>query len=219
MAKVTNQFSDSSMYCNHANEMPAVCPCEPECYCRVHGNCQYRSAAGLEIPSPPDVPVALPDPYAKVRFCIPPVGPVVLAADWSFDLFYSHRSMDLIDSIGLRKKVFPSGSTSKYSYNYQWAPEVDPQIKYGDLVSKVTIPRGRTLSITRFNVSASSSNNSVTIRLMSNSKRKELPKGRFSAMLCDVNNIVCYPLGGESEKVYTNLRGERFLNVGEPLDE
>ena len=33
-------ISCSPMYCNHANEMPAVCPCDDDCYCRVHGSCR-----------------------------------------------------------------------------------------------------------------------------------------------------------------------------------
>lgn len=32
-------FSDNSIYCNHANEMPVQCPCDSDCYCRKHGNC------------------------------------------------------------------------------------------------------------------------------------------------------------------------------------
>lgn len=32
--------SRSAMMCNHANECPAVCPCDADCYCRVKGNCR-----------------------------------------------------------------------------------------------------------------------------------------------------------------------------------
>ena len=33
--------SNSSLYCDHANECPSSnpCSCLPDCYCRVHGNC------------------------------------------------------------------------------------------------------------------------------------------------------------------------------------
>lgn len=30
----------SAMYCSHANESPAQCPCDADCYCRVEGNCR-----------------------------------------------------------------------------------------------------------------------------------------------------------------------------------
>tara|TARA_Y100000034_G_C6857325_1_gene389794 strand:- start:516 stop:800 length:285 start_codon:yes stop_codon:yes gene_type:complete len=31
--------SRSPLYCNHANESPATCPCSNDCYCKVEGNC------------------------------------------------------------------------------------------------------------------------------------------------------------------------------------
>jgi hypothetical protein len=34
--------SDSSLYCNHANESGINCDCDESCYCRVHGNCRHR---------------------------------------------------------------------------------------------------------------------------------------------------------------------------------
>tara|TARA_Y100000310_G_C20677545_1_gene813964 strand:+ start:282 stop:764 length:483 start_codon:yes stop_codon:yes gene_type:complete len=37
--KVEPDHSNSPIGCNHANESPAVCPCDINCYCRVHGNC------------------------------------------------------------------------------------------------------------------------------------------------------------------------------------
>jgi hypothetical protein len=37
-----NRISHSSIHCEHANEMPAQCPCPEKCYCRVHGNCGNR---------------------------------------------------------------------------------------------------------------------------------------------------------------------------------
>jgi hypothetical protein len=30
----------SPLYCEHANEMPVVCPCPSDCYCKIHGNCK-----------------------------------------------------------------------------------------------------------------------------------------------------------------------------------
>lgn len=30
----------SSFLCNHANEVPCVCPCKPDCYCRREGSCK-----------------------------------------------------------------------------------------------------------------------------------------------------------------------------------
>jgi hypothetical protein len=35
--------SASPIYCEHANESPAACPCPADCYCRVHGNCGARA--------------------------------------------------------------------------------------------------------------------------------------------------------------------------------
>lgn len=31
----------SPIYCEHANEMPHVCPCDPDCYCKDH-SCRPR---------------------------------------------------------------------------------------------------------------------------------------------------------------------------------
>jgi len=31
----------SAFLCEHANEVPAVCPCGPECYCRIKGSCRH----------------------------------------------------------------------------------------------------------------------------------------------------------------------------------
>jgi hypothetical protein len=36
---VKDQYSDSSLYCGHANECPVHCPCGTACHCRTHGNC------------------------------------------------------------------------------------------------------------------------------------------------------------------------------------
>lgn len=30
----------SPMFCEHANEVPRTCPCEPACFCRVKGSCR-----------------------------------------------------------------------------------------------------------------------------------------------------------------------------------
>jgi hypothetical protein len=35
-------ISTSAMYCNHANEVPRVCPCDRLCYCRIHGACRGK---------------------------------------------------------------------------------------------------------------------------------------------------------------------------------
>lgn len=34
-------MSKSAIYCNHANEMPATCPCDDDCYCKEH-SCKSR---------------------------------------------------------------------------------------------------------------------------------------------------------------------------------
>jgi hypothetical protein len=39
-----SDFSDCAIYCDHANEMPVVCPCKPNCYCHKHGGCGRREA-------------------------------------------------------------------------------------------------------------------------------------------------------------------------------
>jgi hypothetical protein len=33
---------DSPIYCGHANESPATCPCPAGCYCRVRGSCKAK---------------------------------------------------------------------------------------------------------------------------------------------------------------------------------
>lgn len=35
-----SRMSESPVYCDHANEFPAICPCSPACYC------QYNSCRG-----------------------------------------------------------------------------------------------------------------------------------------------------------------------------
>lgn len=35
-------MSRSAIYCGHANEMPSVCRCDEDCYCRVEGSCRWR---------------------------------------------------------------------------------------------------------------------------------------------------------------------------------
>jgi hypothetical protein len=32
-------MADESMLCEHANEVPMVCRCPPDCYCRQNGSC------------------------------------------------------------------------------------------------------------------------------------------------------------------------------------
>lgn len=34
----------SAFNCNHANECPAQCDCEQDCYCRVEGSCVNRDS-------------------------------------------------------------------------------------------------------------------------------------------------------------------------------
>lgn len=53
----------SAVYCEHANEMPATCPCDAECYCKEN-SCRPRSRGGccgghvdpVELSVPPDNP-------------------------------------------------------------------------------------------------------------------------------------------------------------------
>lgn len=35
---------ENPLFCEHANEVPQACPCEPDCYCRNH-TCRDREAA------------------------------------------------------------------------------------------------------------------------------------------------------------------------------
>lgn len=37
----TEDHSNSAIYCDHANEMPAQCPCPDDCYCKSH-SCKRR---------------------------------------------------------------------------------------------------------------------------------------------------------------------------------
>ena len=38
-----DQNSTSAIMCNHANECPAECDCNENCYCRVHGTCSGQT--------------------------------------------------------------------------------------------------------------------------------------------------------------------------------
>jgi hypothetical protein len=31
--------ANSAMFCEHANELPTMCPCDADCYCRTRGTC------------------------------------------------------------------------------------------------------------------------------------------------------------------------------------
>ncbi len=37
----TPKMTKSPIYCNHANEVPVVCPCDDDCYCKEH-TCKPR---------------------------------------------------------------------------------------------------------------------------------------------------------------------------------
>jgi len=42
----------SPMFCEHANECPHICPCQPDCYCRRH-TCARTGPSGAEPTLPP----------------------------------------------------------------------------------------------------------------------------------------------------------------------
>jgi hypothetical protein len=50
----------SAVYCGHANEMPQVCPCPPNCYCKAHSCSKAeRKTAGRILYPQPDTPQRL----------------------------------------------------------------------------------------------------------------------------------------------------------------
>lgn len=46
---VTYKVSTSPVYCEHANENPALCPCLPECHCRQRGNTCAQRTTGMFV--------------------------------------------------------------------------------------------------------------------------------------------------------------------------
>ncbi len=40
--------SKSPIYCEHANEMPATCPCSDDCYCKEH-SCKPRKIKDIPV--------------------------------------------------------------------------------------------------------------------------------------------------------------------------
>lgn len=47
-------LDDSPLLCEHANECPATCPCQPGCYCRTRGSCIARMSLGADNDDPLD---------------------------------------------------------------------------------------------------------------------------------------------------------------------
>lgn len=41
-----------AIFCEHPNEVPHVCPCDPDCYCRTH-TCEPLGPRGSTTPAPP----------------------------------------------------------------------------------------------------------------------------------------------------------------------
>lgn len=48
---VMRRRQTSAMYCEHANEMPACCPCTLDCYCKAHSCRSPERWAMYPIPS------------------------------------------------------------------------------------------------------------------------------------------------------------------------
>jgi len=62
-------FSDNSIFCNHANEMPIECPCDIDCYCYVHGGCGNRKGiqkTQQQTPTPTPTFTPTPTPFASM---------------------------------------------------------------------------------------------------------------------------------------------------------
>lgn len=196
----------------------------------------------------------------KVNLCIPPLGTkIVLAEPWSFDLFWESRNEKLIETLGIRKQVYgptqklkgyryvpdPNGrrdrwgylQTVKEEYEYdhtpsywKWEGGVEP--KDGELIKRITLPRGSKLSVSRIYIRCGGAErrayNSVTFSLIKGRKKKgepTPPHGRFWAKLYDVNQIVCYPVGADPDvdavwkkPETTHLRTFKFLDINDPLE-
>lgn len=81
-----NGFYDSPLLCEHANEMPAACPCPSDCYCKAH-SCRSPDRAALFPPKGRPVATPMGDSEcasAELTTSPPrqpvPVGPEVAAA-------------------------------------------------------------------------------------------------------------------------------------------
>lgn len=209
-----------------------------------------------------ELPQAYAPDLIKVNLCIPPLGTkIVLAEPWSFDLFYENRNEKLIETLGLRKwvenkpqilkgtRTVPDGTTYKDQWGYtqrgykteeyeythtsgawEWQDGLNPQ--YGELIKRITLPRGSKLSVSRIYIRCGGAErrayNSVTFSLIKGRKKKgepTPPHGRFWAKLYDVNQIVCYPVGADPDvdavwkkPETTHLRTFKFLDINDPLD-
>lgn len=58
----------SAVYCEHANEVPGMCPCDDECYCKTH-TCAVRSVIE-ERPSSEALVVRLEAEVAMLKRCV-----------------------------------------------------------------------------------------------------------------------------------------------------
>lgn len=116
----------------------------------------------------------------KIQFCIPPLGTqIVLAETWEFKLWYERRNDSLINKMNIDVT----------------------DIRYGRDLGYVSLPKGTVLSVDRIYIRKGCEDyNSVTFRIKE-CVHKKYEKARFWAKLNDVNKIICFPIGLDTDLV------------------
>lgn len=154
--------------------------------------------------------------FISIRFCVPSLGTkVVLAENWTFDLFHERRNDSLLKKLGIYKN---DGG----SWGGDW--RLVSSGRYGDYRStKVTAPAGTKLSVDRIYIRKPFKDfDSVTFRVCKkDSPDKNFCGVRFWAKLRDVNKITCLPIGdSDSLKEFESYleAGKAFLETADRYD-
>lgn len=73
----------SAVFCNHANEMPAVCPCQPDCYCKFHACRSPARAADHPTAASAEGRMSNVDTGGRMRFYVAgPFSAETRAQEW-----------------------------------------------------------------------------------------------------------------------------------------
>ncbi|MFW6130448.1 MAG: hypothetical protein ACOC56_04615 [Atribacterota bacterium] len=131
----------------------------------------------------------------KIQFCIPPLGTqIVLAKNWEFKLWYERRNDSLIKNMNIDVT----------------------NVRYGHDLGYINLPKGTILSVDRIYIRKGYRDyNSVTFRIKKCS-HKEYEKSRFWAKLNDVNKIICFPIGIDTNSI--NITFGRMKDISAVKD-
>lgn len=131
----------------------------------------------------------------KIQFCIPPLGTqIVLAKNWEFKLWYERRNDSLIEKMNIDVT----------------------DVRYGHDLGYVNLPKGTRLSVDRIYIRKGCGDyDSVTFRIKE-CIYNEYEKARFWAKLNDVNKIICFPIGLDTDLV--NITFGRIEDISAAKD-